>query len=456
MIVLGWFIVFLLGLSILNAVAYKTGLLEKIGFAMPLGMGINSMLMFIMDLMHIKINDPHILLVAASCLIIGFSIYIFLRNKEAFSISAFIKNNSFEFPGINLAWMLIMGYIAYLTYQTVSKSLFWPPFQYDTIYGYDFLAKAIAHEGTLHNSIFSADNPIYSLRSLYPPLFPLNLGFAYILGQQSSQIVLVFYYISICISFYGLLKKCTTHLGAAFFTLLLMMTPEFAAFSSLSSPNPPCALYAAIGMLCLYIYYKEDERSYLFVGALFIFLALWTRTEIIVFAITGAALLLRKALDKKKYTDLFIFLGACAAVVSLWQWYIRVILNIIPPQEILTQITWNSEKFSQMFSQIGHVTFSTLYYGLTVYLFLLIVGMNIPHIIRKKENTLLQVLIFVTWGLYVLVYYQLDTDYTDTSMGGWIMSGYKRGLFYFFPLMLFYCANNRIVNGLFKKQLSLG
>ena len=455
MIIAGWLVVFLLGLSVLNTAAPKIGFLEKIGFAMPLGMGINSLLMFAMDLAHIKINNPYVLLSVASFISMALGIYMFTKNRQVFSVSDLLKNNSFVFPPINLAWMLIMGYIAYLMYEIVNKSLFWPPFQYDTIYGYDFLAKAIAHEGTLHNSIFSADNPIYSLRSLYPPLFPLNLSFAYILGHQSSQIVVVFYYISICISFYALLKKYTTHLGAAFFSLLLIMTPEFAAFSSLSSPNPPCALYSAIGMLCLYIYYKEDERSYLFIGSVFIILALWTRTEIIVFAIAGAALLLRKSIDKKQFTTLFIFIGTCTAVVIAWQWYMRTVLGVDPPQEILTQMNWDPKKFSLMFTQIRHVTFSTLYYGLTVYLFLIAVGINIPHIIRKKENTLLQVLIFVTWGLYVLVYYQLDTDYTDTSMGGWIMSGYKRGLFYFFPLMLFYCANNRIVNGLFKKQLSL-
>ena len=451
--VFGWIIIFLLGISIINTLAYRIKTLEKIGFALPIGMGINSLLMFIMDLLHIPINEIYLLLSIDLIIIVGLSIFTYRKNKSVFSFEPILKTfhpkNLFS---INLAWVFLMSCAIYVIYAIVSKTLFWPVFIYDSISGYDFLAKAIVEEGTLNNSIFSQEYPLFTVRSLYPPLVPLNFGFAYLLGFSSSKIVVAFFYISIFIVFYSLLTKYSTHLAAVFFSLLLAITPEFAFFSSLSSPNPPTTFYSALGILCLYTWIKGNDRSYFNMGVILIVLAIWTRTEAVIFAAGGGLLVFIKSIEEKQFKPFIIFCFACLSVFLLWQWYTKFILHIQSAQTIITHLYWDPGKLLHMLQKVKVVTFRLRYYGIVVYLFLSMILINIVFIIKQKDRIDLLAAIWIAWFLYLFIYYQIDTTYLPNTTS-WIEAGYRRGFFYFLPLMLFYCATNKISNTIFKKYL---
>ena len=82
----------------------------------------------------------------------------------------------------------------------------------------------------------------------------------------------------------------------------------------------------------------------------------------------------------------------------------------------------------------------------TVSLFLLILIANVIYMIIKKsdDNWALLTIIFVSLGTYTLVYYQIaDKDgLLFAAGGGWLESGYKRGLFLYLPLLMVYGANS--------------
>jgi len=452
--IFGLLIVFLLGISILNLAARKISVIEKIGFAFPIGMGIGSLLMFFMDLLHIPLNNIYTILGIYLAIIIAINIFLFLKkNGIDFSPQKIIK--SFKIVPINFAWLYLIATLCYVLYGLLSKTLFWPVCIYDSVNGYDFIAKAIEVEGTLNNSIFDQTDPLYTIRSVYPPLIPLNFGFAYIIGFETSKIIVALFFGSLGIAFYSLLKKYTTHLGAALFTLLLIITPEFAAFSCLSSPNPPCTFYASLGILSLYIWYDKDESAYFWVGSILLILALWTRSETIMFAASGGILVLLKSIKQKKIFPVIFYGVSCFIVFAIWQIYLKFVLEADQAQPIIKYLYWDPGKFSRMWAKITMITFSTQFYGVVIYLFLITLLINIKNIIVEKDRIVLIVCIMAAWCLYVFVLYQFDIDYTRSSMGGLIESGYKRGLFYFLPVILFYAATNKLSSTLFFKYLTI-
>ena len=48
---MSWLLVFVLGVIIVNVVAFKLTFLEKLGFAMPVGLGVNTFVLIVLDLM---------------------------------------------------------------------------------------------------------------------------------------------------------------------------------------------------------------------------------------------------------------------------------------------------------------------------------------------------------------------------------------------------------------------
>jgi len=54
--------------------------------------------------------------------------------------------------------------------------------------------------------------------------------------------------------------------------------------------------------------------------------------------------------------------------------------------------------------------------------------------------------------LYTMLFYQMkNTDGSLFAPGGWMLSGYKRGMFSFVPLAVFYIATNQYAIRLYAK-----
>ncbi|MBT1685925.1 hypothetical protein [Dawidia soli] len=431
----GLLITLVFGLALVNAVAYRLPVWEKIGYAWPMGLGANALLMFMLDLMHISLRHVTGVLAVELALTIVLGVYIQrkyrprLPEKSLLTIAA---------PR-NLAWLLLMATVVFLVYVVTTRALFWPVYIYDSIYGFDFVAKAVAQEGTLNNAVFDPHHPLYSLRSLYPPLVALNFAFAYLLGFETSHIIVVIFYASLAVSLYAFLAQVTTPLGAAFYTLLLVTIPELFNFASLSSSNPICAYYCAMGLLALWRAVDTTCGLDLRMGAVLIALALWTRPEAIIFATVAGALVLWWSIKQKRIGAVVVVGVTFLAVWGSWQLYLQDVLHVTGDQPMDFDLTWDAGKLSRMLSRVMEVTFHGSYYGIVMFLFVAVVFLNIPFLWKQRHTSLLLVVIVAAWGLYLLVFYQLDTDFMPNSTD-WIGDAYRRGMFNFIPLMLLYCA----------------
>jgi hypothetical protein len=431
----GLLITLMFGVALVNVVAYSLALWEKIGYAWPVGLGANALLMFVLDLLQVSLRNVSLILVTELVLTIVLGIYIFRKYRPRLSWKSVL---AIAAP-TNLAWLFLVGTVVFLVYVVTARALFWPVYIYDSIYGFDFVAKAVVQEGTLHNTIFDPDHPLYSLRSLYPPLVALNFAFAYLLGFETSHIIVVIFYGSLAVALYAVLARVTTPLGAAFYTLLLVTIPELFNFASLSSSNPVCAYYCGMGLLALWR--AVDTRSWadLRIGMILIVLALWTRPEAMVFAAVAGGLVLWWSVRQKRVWPAVLFGTACLIFWGSWQVYLQHVLHTTGSQPMDFNLAWDTGKFSRMWNRVVTVTFHGSYYGVVMYLFFAVVFLDIPFLSKHRQTLSLLMVIAVAWLLYLLVFYQLDTDFRPHSTD-WIGDAYRRGMFNFIPLMLVYCA----------------
>lgn len=455
MMIASWTIVFLLGLGILNAAAKDIKLLEKLGFAMPIGLGIATLILFGIDLLGLPMNNYSLLIGSlAGVAIAAHALAIPYYRKWFGELKDRLKFDIKQLWPINFGWLVLMACIAIVVHTIVTKTVFWPVFIHDSVNGYDFLARVIQGEGTFNNSIFDPNYPLYSPRTLYPPLTPLSFSISYMFGHDSAKIITAIFYVSNTLVFYSMLKRYSSHLAAALFSLIFIVTPEFAAFSALSSPNPMCTFYSAMGILSLYVWYKDGINSYFVVGWLSIILALWTRTESVVFFAAGGLLVLLKSVETKQFVKLATYSITGIGIFFFWRYYLANTLMVENPDNIIKHLYWDGEKLGRMLAKVKAVTFNMQFYGILVYLFLGMLAVNAYFHIKHREGLALLAVITLPWLAYMFIYYQLDTSYTNDG-SVWIESGYKRGLFYFFPLVLFYCANNRVADIIFNKWLKL-
>jgi len=455
--VLGLLIVFILGLAVVRTFAGKLSVLLTAGVAFPVGFGMNAFVMFGLNVIHMPVSNMYIVLAMDTVLVLVFATYLCYRTRPWAPFLQWwqwLRHTSVALlKRFHPAWVLLAGAVIWLVCAVLMQAFFWPVFIYDSITGFDFVAKTVLSEGTLNSSIFDPEYPLYTLRSLYPPLVALSFAFMYGIGFASSHGVVALFYASMAVSFYGLLRLYTTHFAAALFTLLLIVTPEYASFSVLSSSNPVCAYYVSVGLLCLYVAYERNLSAYGTLGMLLIILALWTRPEAVVFAAFAGAFALWTGIRKHAYTKPVIFGIICLVVFAGWQLYVRLVLPVHLPDTTIPVVEFDTGKLLRMLGKVADVTFNTRYYGVVVYLFFAIMLINVRNMIVYRDRLALLLLVCGGWAIYTLVFYGIDTDFRPGATN-WIEDAYRRGLFCFFPLMVFYAAVNRFSAILFNRYLN--
>ncbi len=449
--ILGLILAFLLGIEFIHILSIKSSFLEKIAFAFPFGFGIISGLMFILDIFRIPLNNQWLLL-GIIIFIILIQLFFISKYRRNFSARRIIDFKKIQFKKIQITWLFFVSIIFLILVDVFIQGVFWPVLNQDSISGgYDFIGKAISFEGTIDNSIFVQNNGLTSVRSLYPPLTPYSLAYMYILGLKNTKIVGVLFFISTILVFYTFLRKEVHRLNAIFFTLMLLLVPQYLLFGTISSSNITCVFYVVAGFLSIYYWFDKKDNTYFVIGVISFVFAVWTRTDAIVLAVGSGVFVLFDALRTRKLVRLSFFCLSIILIFFIWQFYLDIVLEHKSIQPIITTFFWDPVKVNIMIRKISFVTFNLDFFGLTMHLFFLAFVLNIYNTIRYKNKLVYLIGLFVSWMLYILLYYQIDSDFSTNTLGGWITSGYKRGLFYFIPLALFFTSTNKLSIWVFSK-----
>ncbi len=418
--------------------------LETLGLSFPIGLGLWSFSLFIINLVGIPINSR--LLCVGLSIFLGFLVigasHIFKSNagfnlwanaldifrRIRLSLSTFVWN---PFYATSLLAACIIIFAICL------KAQYWPIINYDSIYGYDFLAKVIAHEGSYINSIFDKSNQLYSVRSLYPPLPVHGFFIGHLFNAGHAKFIPILFLLSTMCLLYGLSLRKGHHITAVWAVLLLCLTPEFMGQSALIASNPISAFYILMAYGLFFHFMQDNRNGLLYVSLLGLSMAIWTRTEAIIFCVPMGLILLRSS-EKIKRITLLVF-AALIPFIS-WQLYLKFGIQAPKEQPILMHLQTDFEKLSRMLSQIWTMVCSTKFYAYTFILLFLSVFTNLIFFKKATQLHALSFMLILSFILYVFVYYQIDTDYIVFNKSGWIGSGFKRGVFYFIPIGCMYIS----------------
>ena len=316
MLILGIIILFIIGFLTIHLISIRFSTSEKAGLAFPVGLGLETMMMALIDLSGIPLTATSIL-TAGLFLIIILSVPLYLRKEE---LMAYYKQPlSFKLSDYNLIWLFFIALIVYLEYMNFSKCIYFPTYDRDSLAGFDTIGYVIAQEHTLKGlSLFQADYmpQIHNAGSyiVYAPMVQLSYAFVYLLGAETSKLIPALIYLSFLIAFYGCMKRVINKTGSAIAVFFMMITPEMFAFSSLSATNVIHAVSASLGIIYIAIWFKYREKKDLYLGALSLGLNIWTTNDNALYA-SGLGFANITGMSSK---TLSVINGIIGTVCALW------------------------------------------------------------------------------------------------------------------------------------------
>ncbi len=447
MLVLGIILVFAIGFLAVNCISVKFTWSEKIGLAFPVGIGLQTIVMLVINLLKMKLITVSVVLGGLWLLLL----LLFVLYRRRSEVIMHYKNAfRFDASNYNLVWFLFVALIAYFEYMNFTKCMYFPTFDRDSLAGFDTIGYVMAKEHTFRNlSIFhqSYMPHIHNAGSYitYAPMVQLSYAFVYLLGAETSKIIPALMYLSLLIAFYGSMQRVAGPTGAAVATFFVLITPEMIAFSSLSATNVIHAVTASLGIIYLALWLRGRERKDLYLGSLLLAVNIWTRSEGIVFIGAGLAVVFVDVLRSRNWKDLLPVAAALfpALLWAVFSWSSGFYADSI----VITRPYWDAEKAGIIWTFMKAYYKDTQFFGWTSVAFSLSLLVNGWYLVRRKDNLALLAMIAVSLFLYMLVLYQID--YKWDSIQNVLMYSAKRFLFCFIPLMWFYSLSNHWVRMLF-------
>jgi hypothetical protein len=360
----------------------------------------------------------------------------------------------FQYPAINWLWLLSMAAIVVVVVMNVTKTMYYPTFDTDSVRGYNLIGMAVAHEGTIKTlSIFTDVNFLPIQRSpasylTYVPLCQLSYAYVYMLGAATSKIANALIFISFALAFYGVLRRFVSPTLCALTTFFVLITPEMLGFSSMSGTNVTHAVYASLGIIYFAAWYYKKIPAFLWLSAALLMLNNWTRIEGIAFIGAACCVLLRYAILTKEYKRLIFFGLLCIFPLLFYNVFLKV-HHLESESVLILKPYWDGAKLRTILTETWALFNSATYYGVTFVLFFFAALSNVWSIYKKRDHTITLVVIAISLLFYTLMMYQSEHIWSSTIS---IMRvSYKRLLFCFVPILWFYIAVNHNVMWLFGK-----
>ncbi len=491
-------LIFLLGFSLLFAISKDFKTTERLALAMPMGLGLTTFIMFLLDRTIHSITAGSVMASVAvlTLVLTGIRLYLDFKNQD---LPWKRPRTKPDLSWLNLVWIIFAGMTAYLAYSITVKCLYFPPAEFDTILGYDLLSKAIAHEHVIANSILTNKDMVNGCgpRLLYPPLLALSNSLCYMTGMETPKLINSLFFVSWVFCAYLLLRRFLSSSGAIIFTFLAVVVPEMFAHASFSLTNLPCAIYTTLAVMSFVIWYEQKKEGFFYLSFISIIFGIWTRSEAVLFVGAILIVLLYVAIREKRYKYLLIYASSVVPFLT-WNMFLKAYVPRDQAGFFITKVFYDKAKLEQVLRSAWEIMGSNNVYGMTFYIviagmFMILIA-NIGLHFGKKENkimlgalivwliiygsfgaTFISLLLFAAliiavtfinddqWefvliyllalGVYTMMFYQIKPDDgTLFSPGGWMQSGYKRGLFCYAPLGLFMVGTSKWASWAFAKM----
>jgi hypothetical protein len=407
--------------------------LENLALSIILGMGIGSLLTFLLEVFTIPLTFISIFGIN----VLFIAVLWILKRKISFQ---------FDFR-FNLWDVLPLIFIFFFAGISIWRTYYYPPYSYDSMMGIDLVAKYAVRDGSIANSqLFKELLPlsqVYTNQLFYAPFSMLMQVIYRTIGIDFGQIWLGVISLSFLIFFYETAKKLAHPLIAFFGVLFILFVPEFFAYSFILQTDYSNAIFFFIGVYFFYLYTQKKEISDIAISSLAMFFACWTRTETIFFIPFGSLMLfilqIRESRTLNFNTLKIPFLFSFIPTIAIFLWNIFFIEFYLP--EGVDPGGQIDPQTNQLFSKIAGnisgmneiVIFRDQLWNESIPIFLVFLATSLLYaILKKKIPGGLQILfwigvLYIVFHLLLILFPAVNIEFT-----------FRRGFFKFIPLMGLY------------------
>lgn len=438
---------FLVGYLTVFNISTRTVRLERLGLAFPVGVGVVTFVMAIMDLAGVPLTASSLL--TADFVLVAALAGALVRKRT--SVAEALRR-PVDIGGFNLVWLVLLAFAVWLEYANFTKCMYFPVYDRDSLAAFDTMGFVAAQEHTYGGmSIFAADympgihgpgSPI-----AYFPLLQLAYAYVYAFGAETSKIIPALMYLSFLVAFYAVLSRTASRTASMAATLLVLLTPEMTSFSSLSGTNTIQAVYASLGMVYVLTWYGAREQRYLLLGSLLLACNVWSRAEGVVFIGAAGLVVLFACVRARKFRALVPMVCTLVPVV-FWMVYSRN-FGMTTESFVITHPYFDGEKASTVFNGAMALLTNTQYYGWTFVALLLAVVVDAYFMVRRRSDVAKLAAFVLALFFYFLILYQVD--YKWDSINNVLSYSAKRFMFCFVPVAWYFVATCVPVSAAMKK-----
>jgi len=156
---------------------------------------------------------------------------------------------------------------------------------------------------------------------------------------------------------------------------------------------------------------------------------------------------------EKDWKRIAIYAAVSFSTLILWTLYLQLKIDIPQSSRFVDHFGFDAHKMEVMIlyvlSMISWLQFGTmspghLLYGLAFILPIIIILLNIKNI--RKDHAEKLVFILISFVVYFMIFYMLDEKKQAAPISELMESSFKRGMFCFIPLLLFYASTSSVAN----------
>ena len=435
---------FLIGFGLVTRMRVATNGFSLVGLSMLVGLGISSVLPFIVQFANLPIAPKPVFIGLG---LIALLSLLLLRGQLAY----LREIASWSRLSIRLCELPFITFWSYLLFISAWKCAWFPNQPFDTIVGPDLVATFAVREHTLVSSVFTEHLPsvsVFSNQPFYAPFTAMQQVIYLLAAEDHGPFAFGKVWLTVLVVAFGLflyaeLRERIHPLLAGVLVTLLACAPELFAYTLLVQTDWANAAFFAAGVILLETYLESDQRGYLTVSALLFALACWTRTETIFFVPIGALLVFAKTIRSEPATTIrrsVSFFLASLLPVLFWNYgFLRSYVPLPPhasPGSVHDITAGYVPHLLQIYKGMNmQVVFDADYWNYAVPIFLFLTVLNVC-IFRDKRGLSLLIWIATVYVLFGLFIQHID--------GANIPYTFRRGFFKLLFLMYFYLGTTSL------------
>ena len=293
----------------------KHNLWGKLGLSYLLGVGIFTLLIYVTNLIGLKITALNLVLLflASSVSLVTFKRKSIINFKSEILASARLEK-------IDFVDKFLLGGIAFFIISSFLNTLYWPVFKWDSLTLYDFRAHVFIETGFIKEALTSLGSSFYFG---YPLLTSLLHTIIYILGGSNPKFIYSLFYLSLGLIFYGQLRELISRKLSLLFTLMLLTIPQIFEQSLVSYTNLAYTSYFSLGAIYYFLWDKKKEIGYLVISAILVGLSTWTRSAE-AFWLTILAVVIVTSILRKRYLFIIVFSLIFFPIQQVWKYFTAI------------------------------------------------------------------------------------------------------------------------------------